>query len=122
MTFRVDDQLPAKRHSLRQVETYEVERGQFDRIESEAAGIGTFAAFAFACVPTAVSLNVTLNTLTITDRSVLIPYWSLMWVCYILGAAFAVTAFLKRGQLKLIFYTIISEAPRCQRFSVSKKV
>ena len=35
MSIRGDDQPPAKRYSLRQVETNEVERGQFDRIESE---------------------------------------------------------------------------------------
>ena len=100
MTFRADDQLPAKRHSLRQVETYEVERSHFDAIEKEATGIGTAFAFAAACLPVAVTLNVTLKTVPITDRSVADPFWFLMWACYILGLFFAVSAWRQRGSLK----------------------
>jgi len=100
MSIRVDDQLPAKRYSLRQVETYEVERGQFDRIESEATGIGTAFAFATACLPVAVTLNVTLATVTIADKNISYPFWLLMYVCYILGLYFAVIAWRQRGNLR----------------------
>jgi hypothetical protein len=98
--MRGDDQLPARRNSLRQVETYEVVRGDFDNIEKEATGIGTSAAWAFAALPVAVTLNVTLKTVTIADPNTAIPIWALMWSCYILGLFFAVSAYRQRGRLK----------------------
>jgi hypothetical protein len=95
-----DDQLPAKRNSLRQVETYEVERHKFDRIEREATGIGIGFTVAAACLPTAITLNVTLKTVAIKDANTAVPIWSLMWACYIVGIAVLIWAWIKRGDLK----------------------
>jgi hypothetical protein len=63
-----DAHIPAKRYRLREVQTYEVVRDDFDRIETEAMNIGTDFAFATACIPVAITLTVTLYAATITDR------------------------------------------------------
>ena len=97
--LRADDQLPAKRHSLRQVETYEVECRDFNSIGREASGIGTSFAFAMACLPLAIALNVTLLTVQISLNTAF-PIWTLMWACYIGGAFFSISAWRKRGELK----------------------
>lgn len=100
MALRADDQLPAKRHSLRQVETYEIERRHFDSIEREATGIGTAFACAAACIPVAVTITVTLRTVPVANPNAAMPVWGLMWACYILGLFFAFSAWRKRGTLK----------------------
>lgn len=100
LSLRADDQLPARRNTLRQVETYEVERQQFDSIEGEATVIGTAFSLACACLPVAVTLNVTLVTVPIKGEYTAVGIWGLAWACYILGACFAIVAFRQRGKLK----------------------
>ena len=100
MTFRGEDQLPAKRHSIERVETYEVERHQFDSIEREATSIGGFFAMATACLPVGVTLTATLKTVSVPDPVTASALWGLMWACYILGIFFAGFAWKQRGKLK----------------------
>jgi hypothetical protein len=100
-SLRGDDQIPARRHSLAPVETYEIERQQFDHIEGTATSISVTLSAAFALIPLAVSLSVTLATVTIKDA----PYtvsalWGLMTGCYVGGIVFGVLALTQRGQLK----------------------
>jgi hypothetical protein len=98
--MRSDDQLLARRNSLKQVETYEVVRSEFDSIEREGANIGTAFAFATACIPVAITITVTLATVSISGASTRITFLLLMGICYILGAYFAVCAYRRRGNLK----------------------
>jgi hypothetical protein len=100
MALRPDDQLPIKRYRLGKMETYEVLVSSFNRIESEAMSIGTDFAFATACLPVAVTLNITLKTIPIADPLIKDPFLFLMYACYILGAYFGVRAFRQRGRLK----------------------
>jgi hypothetical protein len=95
-----DAHIPAKRYRLREVETYEVVRDDFNRIETEAMNIGTDFAFATACLPVAITLTITLYTVTIADRTVKDAFMLLTFTCYILGLYFAVRAWRHRGHLK----------------------
>lgn len=95
-----DAHIPAKRYRLREVETYEVVRDEFNRIETEAMNIGTDFAFATACIPVAITLTITLYTVTIADRMVKDAFMLLTFTCYILGSYFAVRAWRQRGHLK----------------------
>ncbi len=95
-----DAHIPAKRYRLREVQTYEVVRDDFDGIETEAMNIGTDFAFATACIPVAITLTVTLKTVTITDQTLKDAFLLLAFTCYILGSYFAVRAWRHRGHLK----------------------
>lgn len=95
-----DAHIPAKRFRLREVQTYEVVRDDFDSIEAEAMNIGTDFAFATACIPIAITLTITLFTVSITDRALRDTFLVLMFTCYILGSRFAVNAWRHRGHLK----------------------
>ncbi len=100
------DQIPIKRFRLGQMQSYEILVSDFQRIETEATSIGTDLAFAFACLPVAITIQVTLRFVTVTDQSVKDPFILLMYACYILGAYFSVRAFRQRGKLKQFMATI----------------
>lgn len=93
-------QLPAKRYSLGPVETYEVPRTDFDRIETEASSIGTGMAFACACLPVALALTVTLATVDIPAWSEKGTFILLTFGFYIAGLYFSVVAYRQRGHLR----------------------
>lgn len=95
-----DAHIPAKRYRLRELQTYEVVRDDFDAIETEAMNIGTDFAFATACIPVAITLTVTLSTVAVANQFLKMTFLSLMFVCYILGSYFAVRAYRDRGHLK----------------------
>jgi hypothetical protein len=95
-----DAHIPAKRFRLREVQTYEVVRDDFDNIETEAMNIGTDFAFATACIPVAITLTITLLTVPITNQGTEVTFLCLMFICYILGLRFAVSAWRHRGSLK----------------------
>lgn len=95
-----DTRIPAKRFRLREVQTYEVVRDDFDGIETEAMNVGTDFAWATACIPVAITLTITLLTVPVTNQGVKETFLCLMFVCYILGLYFAVNAWRQRGRLK----------------------
>lgn len=98
--MRGDDQLPARRHSLAPVDTYEVEKQQFDYIQDAATSIGVPLSAAFALVPVAITLNITIVTVTINDARKAAIMWGLTVAFYLVGFLCAVWAFVQRGQLK----------------------
>jgi hypothetical protein len=101
VSLRGDDQIPARRHSLAPVETYEIERQQFEHIESAATSISVPLSAAFALLPLAVSLTVTLATVPIKDAPYIVSaLWGVMTGCYICGVVCGILAFIQRGQLK----------------------
>ena len=100
MSARDGDQLPATRHSLKAVVTYEVELTQLKSIESAASGIGVPLAAAFALIPTGIALSASLELANVPAGKVSEAFFSLMWVCYILGVICAVVAFVNRGNLR----------------------
>jgi hypothetical protein len=106
MALGPPDHIPIKRFRLGEMQSYEVLVNDFNRIEDEAMTIGSYFAFAVACIPTAITLNVTLATVKIDDLNVKAPIMCLMFVCYILGAFFARGAYQQRGRLKKFMQTI----------------
>jgi hypothetical protein len=94
-----DAHIPAKRFRLRAVHTYEVVRDDFDQIETEAMSVGTDFAFAMACIPVAITLTVTLLTVSVANSTVKLAFFCLMFSCYILGAYFGVAAWRDRAHL-----------------------
>lgn len=96
-----DDQIPAKRNRLATVETYEVEKRQFDRIEEVAANVSLPFSFALALLPVAITLSVTLATVAIHSTRTDAIVWALMAVFYITGIFCALLAFHQRGHLKM---------------------
>jgi hypothetical protein len=99
--MKLDDaHIPAKRFRLREVQTYEVVRDDFDSIETEAMNIGTDFAFATACIPVAITLSITLLTVQVTNQGAKVTFLCLMFSCYIVGGRFAVNAWRHRGRLK----------------------
>jgi hypothetical protein len=98
--LRGDDQIPAKRHSLAPVETYEVERQQFDHIESLAGSIGLPLNAAFALIPVAIALSVTLATAAISNARTVGILWNVMTAFYLVGILCALFAMKQRGELK----------------------
>jgi hypothetical protein len=99
--MKLDDaHIPAKRFRLREVQTYEVVRDDFDNIESEAMNIGTDFAFATACIPVAITITITLLTAQVNNQGWKVTFLCLMFICYILGLRFAVNAWRQRGRLK----------------------
>jgi hypothetical protein len=95
-----DDQIPAARHRLQRVVTYEVLADHFDRIEQEARSIGTDLQLACAFIPVALMLTVTLKTVTISNERVYDSFFSIMVLCYLMGAITGYRAWLERGRLK----------------------
>lgn len=100
------DQIPIKRFRLGEMQSYEVLVSDFDRIESEAKSIGTDLAFFTACLPVAITLHITLRTVTPADQYVRESFTILMWVCYLASIYFGVKAFRQRGRLKVFMQNI----------------
>jgi hypothetical protein len=100
------DQIPIKRFRLGPMESYEVLVNDFDRIETEAMGIGTDIAFFTACLPVAITLHITLRTVTPVDLYVRESFTLLMWVCYLGAIYFGVRAYRQRGRLKMFMQRI----------------
>jgi hypothetical protein len=98
--LRGDDQIPARRHSLAPVVTYEIEKQQFDHIENASTSIEIPLSAAFAFLPVAITLNVTLVTITMTDVHKEAVLWGFTVAFYLVGSLCAVFAFIQRGQLK----------------------
>lgn len=82
--MRGDDQIPARRYSLAPVETYEIEKQQFDYIEDEAL-ISLLLAAAFSLIPVAVTLNVTLVTAPIKAAGTVAILWGVTVAFYPVG-------------------------------------
>jgi hypothetical protein len=106
MVLGPDDQIPIKCYRLGKMQSYEVLVSDFDRIESEATSIGTDLAFATACIPVGITINITLKTVSIADPLVKDPFLIRMFTCYILGAYFGVRAYRQRGRLKVFMQAI----------------
>ncbi|HEX4003648.1 MAG TPA: hypothetical protein VHX36_13445 [Candidatus Acidoferrales bacterium] len=106
MAPRTDDQITIKRYRLGNMQSFEVLVGDFNRIEDEAQSIGTHLGFALACIPVAITINITLATVAIPNQNVKAPFMLLMFACYILGAFFSVSAFRQRGRLRKFMQTI----------------
>ena len=101
-----DAHITAKRHRLREVETYEVFRDDFDTIETEASQIGTDLQFACSLLPLAIGLTVTLLVTTIAEDRRYYSILSLTAVFYLLGAFFAVSAFRDKGRFRKLIKRI----------------
>ena len=100
MALRGDHQLPARRYSLSPVDTFEVERQQFEHIQDAALSVSVPFTMSVACIPVAVTLNVTLVTVTLQDHHMEAILWGLTFTCYLAGVACGIFAFLQRGQLE----------------------
>lgn len=98
--MRGDDQLPARRHSLAPVDTYEIEKQQFNYIQDAAISIGVPLSSAFALLPVAITLNITIVTVTISDVRKEAIMWAITVAFYLVGFICAIFAFVQRGQLK----------------------
>ena len=83
MLETMPDQISIKRFRLGEMQSYEVLVSDFNRIESEAKSIGTDLAFFTACLPVAITLHITLRTVTPADQYVRESFTILMWVCYL---------------------------------------
>lgn len=60
-----EEHIPATRHRLKSVDTYEITVSDFNRIKLEAGSVGTHLQFATALVPLSVSLWITLFTVSL---------------------------------------------------------
>lgn len=100
MLTAMPDQIPIKRFRLGQMQSYEVLISDFEKIADEATSIGTDLAFAFACLPVAITIQLTLKFVPASDPSAKYPFTLLMYTCYILGAYFGVRAYRQRGRLR----------------------
>lgn len=98
--MRSDDQIPARRHSLGPVETYEIEKQQFMHIEHASTAISVPLAASFALIPVAVTLSVTLATAGTMEPHKEAILWGSMFAFYIGGIVCGIFAFVKRGELK----------------------
>src|SRR5260370_37961765 len=82
------ERIPAKRHRLEDVEIYEVTGDELDRIEQEAATIGTNLQFALVLLPIALSLTTALFLTTISSIRVYVTFLVIMIIAYVFGAWF----------------------------------
>jgi hypothetical protein len=101
-----DDQIPAARHRLQGVVTYEVLADDFDRIEQEAKSVGTDLQLACALIPVAIALTVTIKTIPIQDLHTYIVFCIVASVCYLGGVITGVRAWVQRGRLSKLMNRI----------------
>ena len=94
-----EEHIPATRHRLKRVDTYEITVGDFNRIKSEAGNVGTHLQFCIALIPLAISLWLTLATVPIPPDHTKTYYTilSLSVVFGSLGLFHGVCAFRQRG-------------------------
>lgn len=100
MDARRDDRPAIRRFSLRGVDTYEVAAYQLEKIESAASDIGIPMAATFALIPTGISLSATMAFTTVPAGPTSEAFWSLMWVCYLVGILCCTIWLKNRGQLR----------------------
>jgi uncharacterized membrane protein YraQ (UPF0718 family) len=91
------ERIPAKRHRLEDVEIYEVTGDELDRIEQEAATIGTDLQFALVLLPVALSLTAALFLTTIPSIRVYVTFLVIMIIAYVFGAWFFIRWSRERG-------------------------
>ena len=108
MSIEQDDRIPAARHRLKQIVTYEVPADEFDRIEQEASTVGTDLQFATLLLSTAVSFTVTLCTVAIANERVYEFFIMITIVGYVVGAFCGVRGWKQRGQLNRLISKIRS--------------
>ena len=101
-----DDNIPASRHRLRGIVTYEVNADDFERIETEASTVGTDIQFATVLISTAISFSVTLLTVSIPNQHLHDLFSLITVVGFALGGFFAVRGWRERGHLKRLLSRI----------------
>ena len=107
MVLRADSHLPAKRYTLQEVETYEVERIDFERIRSESRSVGTHLQLFFFWLPIAIMLTVTLSTIAIPNVRLRELYGCLMFVGYGFSLFHGAFAFRQRGSFDRLMNSIL---------------
>ena len=100
MPNHTDDRIPAARHRLRQIVTYEVPADDFNRIEQEASTVGNDMQFAIFGLSVALTVTLTLLTVPITSERKFEIFFMLMLGGYAGGAYCGWRAWKQRGHLR----------------------
>jgi hypothetical protein len=101
MTFRPDDDtIPAARHRISRIDTYEVAVSDFDRIEEVASTVGSDLTFATLGLSVAVTLTVTLNTVTIASERLHDEFFIVMCISYAVAIICGYRWWRQRGELR----------------------
>jgi hypothetical protein len=108
MSLEVDSSIPAVRHRLKGVVTYEVPADDFERIKEEGSAVGTDLQFATVCIPVAITLTITLCTVTITRDRLFEVFFLWMLVFYVLGIFFGFRAWRQRGRFGRLMNRIVA--------------
>lgn len=102
MTFHSDDndRIPAARHRLKQIVTYEVPADDFNRIEQEASTVGSDMQFAIFGLGVALSITFTLLTVPMASERKFEVFFMLMLFGYGMGVYCGQRAWKQRGHLR----------------------
>lgn len=109
MPFERDNSIPAVRHHLKGVVTYEVTADDFDRIKVEASSVGTDLQFATACLPVAFTLTITLLTVAVPSNRVFETFLVTMVVLYVVGIYCGVRAWKQRGRFDALVNNVVAQ-------------
>lgn len=85
-----NEHIPAKRHRLRGIVTYEVPATEFDRIEEKATSIGTDLQFATFWWPVGIAFTITITTTKIENPWLFAGYVAVTVVAYAQAVLFTI--------------------------------
>jgi hypothetical protein len=101
-----DDRIPAARHRISRIVTYEVPADDFNRIEQEASTVGSDMQFATFGLSAALTFTLALLTVPIASERTFDVFFMLMLGGYGMGAYCGMRAWKQRGYLRRFMQNI----------------
>ena len=99
MPLSQNEHTRVKQFRLGEIPSYEVLADDFDRIEEVAQDVGLAFHFAIFCLSVAVTLSVTLVTVPVDNLIVKVIFVAVIFVGFVLGLYFLITALSQRDRL-----------------------
>lgn len=90
--------IPAKRHRVQHIETYEVTADELDGVEREGQSVGQDLQFATVFIPIGITLTAVLTTTSIPDIRLYTAFLVALCVSYGFGATFLIRWWRQRGR------------------------
>jgi len=101
-----NDKIPAARHRISRIETYEVAASDFDRIEEVAGTVGSDLTFATLGLSVGVTLTVTLSTVSITNERLHNEFFIAACISYVVAVICGYRWWGQRGGLRKLMNRI----------------